>query len=224
MRRSALPLIGATLLAAAVVASLEASQPAQPWRDPSPHQVRWVTVDSSVRVEVLDWGGSGPPVVLRGCYLSAHVYDEFAPKLTSQFRVYGITRRGIGASDRPATGYAVQRSADDLREVLDALGLQKSLVLGTSCAGQVQTVFASQHPDRLFGLIYLDGASDPTRRPLNTIRRCRTSRRCRVRPRRWPTSTPVRSRPIGWRSDARAALRFPKRNSATASPPGRTAR
>lgn len=32
-----------------------------PWRDPSSHQARFVTVDSSVRLEVLDWGGSGTP-------------------------------------------------------------------------------------------------------------------------------------------------------------------
>ena len=100
---------------------------AQEWRDPSPHQVRWITVDSSIRLEVLDWEGSGPPLVLLGCYLSAHSYDEFAPKLTNQFHVYGITRRGIGASDKPATGYAVQRSVDDLLEVLDSLKAQKSL-------------------------------------------------------------------------------------------------
>ena len=147
------------------LASQAHSQAAAQWRDPSPHQVRWITVDSSIRLEVLDWGGSGPPLVLLGCYLSAHQYDEFAPKLTNQFHVYGLTRRGIGASDKPATGYAVQRSADDLLEVLDSLKAQKPLLVGVSCAGQVQTLFASQYPDRLSGLVYLDGASDPTTPP-----------------------------------------------------------
>ena len=33
------------------------SQASNPWRDPSPHQVRFVSVDKSVRLEVLDWGG-----------------------------------------------------------------------------------------------------------------------------------------------------------------------
>jgi pimeloyl-ACP methyl ester carboxylesterase len=138
---------------------------ASSWRDPSPHQVRRVTVDSSVQLEVLEWGGSGPPLVLLACYLSTHVYDEFAPKLTNQFRVYGITRRGIGASDKPATGYAVQRSANDVLEVLNSLKLQKSVLVGHSCAGQILTMFASQHSDRLLGLVYLDGASDPTMTP-----------------------------------------------------------
>ena len=157
--------IAAGLLTAQVLAAPQASQSARPWRDPSPHQVRWITVDSSVRLEVLDWGGSGPPLVLLGCYLSAHMHDEFAPKLTNQFHVYGMTRRGIGASDKPATGYAVPRSANDVLEVLDALNLQKSLLVGTSCAGQILTMFASQHSDRLRGLVYLDGATDPTLTP-----------------------------------------------------------
>jgi non-heme chloroperoxidase len=160
--RSILRLVGAGLLTAQALAAPQASQSAPPWRDPSPHQVRWITVDSSVRLEVLDWGGSGPPAVLLGCYLTAHVHDEFAPKLTNQFHVYGVTRRGIGASDKPTTGYAVQRSANDVLEVLDSLNLQKSLLVGTSCAGQILTLFASQHSDRLSGLVYIDGASDPT--------------------------------------------------------------
>ena len=153
------------MIAAGLLASLAAplaSQSPSPWRDPSPHQVRWTTVDSSVRLEVLDWGGTGPPLVLLGCYLTAHSYDEFAPELTNQFHVYGLTRRGIGASDKPAAEYSVQRSADDLLDVLDSLKARTSLLVGNSCAGQVLTRFASQHSDRLNGLVYLDGASDPT--------------------------------------------------------------
>ena len=154
--------LGLALLVTQAVVAQPAPQSAPTWRDPSPHHVRWITVDSSVRLEVLDWGGSGPPLVLLGCYLTAHVHDEFAPKLTNQFHVYGMTRRGIGASDKPTTGYTVQRSANDVLEVLDSLNLQKSLLVGTSCAGQILTVFASQHSDRLRGLVYIDGASDPT--------------------------------------------------------------
>jgi pimeloyl-ACP methyl ester carboxylesterase len=154
--------LGLALLVTQAVVAQPAPQSAPTWRDPSPHQVGWITVDSSVRLEVLDWGGSGPPLVLLGCYLTAHVHDEFAPKLTNQFHVYGITRRGIGSSDKPTTGYTVPRSANDVLEVLDSLNVQKSLLVGTSCAGQVMTVFASQHSDRLRGLVYIDGASDPT--------------------------------------------------------------
>jgi pimeloyl-ACP methyl ester carboxylesterase len=160
--RSTLFGIGLCVLGTFVLALRPGAQSSGARRDPSPHQVRWVTVDSAVKLEVLDWGGSGPALVLFACYLSTHVYDEFAPKLTNQFHVYGITRRGIGASDRPATGYSVEQSANDLFEVFNSLNLQRALLVGHSCAGQVLTMFAAQHADRLRGLVYLDGASDPT--------------------------------------------------------------
>lgn len=61
-------------------------QGAASWRDPSPHEERFVTVDSSVKLEVLDWGGSGRPVLFVGCYLTGHVYEDIAPKLTDRFQ------------------------------------------------------------------------------------------------------------------------------------------
>jgi pimeloyl-ACP methyl ester carboxylesterase len=132
------------------------------WRDPSPHQVRFVTVDSSVRLEVLDWGGSGRPILFVGCYLTAHVYDDIAPKLTDQFRVDAVTRRGVGASDHPATGYDPQRRADDILEVISAIGMQKPILIGNSCGGDILHTLGAQHPDRVGGLVYLDAAEDPT--------------------------------------------------------------
>ena len=162
--RSGLVLAGFATLVQSVWA-LQPAQSAVDWRDPSPHQVRWMTVDSSVRLEVLDWGGSGRPVVLLGCYLTAHLYDDFAPKLTDRFHVYGITRRGLGASDKPSSGYTVQRSSDDVLEVLDALKLNKPILIGYSCAGQVLSMLGAQHSERLGGLVYFDAADDPTLTP-----------------------------------------------------------
>lgn len=132
------------------------------WRDPSPHQVRFVVVDSSVRLEVLDWGGTGRPILFVGCYLSAHVYDEIAPKLTDQFHVYAVTRRGVGASDRPTTGYDPQRRAADVLDVIVALGMQKPILVGNSCGGAILHSLGAEHPERLGGLVYLDAAEDPT--------------------------------------------------------------
>jgi pimeloyl-ACP methyl ester carboxylesterase len=154
----------AVLSAASVAVLAFGSQPTE-WRDPSPHAVRRVTVDSSVQLEVLDWRGSGPPMVLLACYVSAHMYDEFAPKLANEFRVYGITRRGIGASDKPTSGYSVRRSVADVVAVLNELKLQRVVLIGHSCAGQILTMFAAQHSNRLQGLVYLDGAGDPTMTP-----------------------------------------------------------
>src|SRR5438105_3869561 len=50
--------------------------------DRSPHKVQFVSVEPGVSLEVLDWGGTGRPVVfLAGAGCTAHIYDEFAPHL-----------------------------------------------------------------------------------------------------------------------------------------------
>ena len=82
---------------------LKRATPETAWKDPSPHSAQFVNVDKDVKLEVLDWGGptSGQGrtmVLVPGLGNTAHVFDQFAPKLTAQYHVYGITRRGFGAS------------------------------------------------------------------------------------------------------------------------------
>jgi pimeloyl-ACP methyl ester carboxylesterase len=131
-------------------------------QDPSKHQVRFVTVEQGVQLEVLDWGGAGRPIVLlAGSGNSAHVFDDFAPKLTDCCHVYGITRRGYGASSQPASGYDDQRLADDVLQILDSLKIAAPALAGHSMAGGELTTLGNQHSDRLAGLVYLDALGDP---------------------------------------------------------------
>ena len=147
----------------AVACALTADPPSSGgWKDPSKHEVDFVTVDKDVRLEVLDWGGSGIPIVLLAGYgHSAHVYDDFAPKLTDVARVVGITRRGFGASSHPDSGYDDQRLADDVLAVIDALQLRKPVLVGHSLGGSELTTLGNQHSGRLSGLVYLDALQDP---------------------------------------------------------------
>ncbi len=140
----------------AFVLPLCAQDPA-PWSDPSPHQVQFVTVDENVKLEVLDWGGSGRPLVfIPGLGNTAHVFDDFAPKLTARYHVYGITRRGFGASSAPTSGYDSDRLGDDALAVLDGLKLDRPVLAGHSLGGEELSSIGSRHPDRVAGLIYLD--------------------------------------------------------------------
>ncbi len=139
------------------------AQQAASWHDPSPHKVQFVTVEKDVKLEVLDWAGSGRPIVLlAGSGNTAHVFDAFAPKLNSEFHVYGVTRRGFGDSSKPDSGYDDQRLADDVLAVLDSLKIDKPVLVGHSMAGSELTTIGDQHSDRLSGLIYLDANDDPT--------------------------------------------------------------
>jgi non-heme chloroperoxidase len=128
-----------------------------PWRDPSPHQVRFVTVAPNVNLETLDWGGRGRPVVLlAGGGNTAHVFDDFALKLTGRYRVYGITRRGSPPSSVPEEGYSGDQMGNDVLAAIDALGLKRPVLVGHSFAGQEMSNVATRHPERVAALIYLD--------------------------------------------------------------------
>ena len=129
------------------------------WKDPSPHTSRFVTVEKGVRLEVLDWGGSGRPLVLlAGGGDTAHVFDDFATKLTPSFHVYGITRRGFGQSDFSPEGYGADRLGDDVLTVLDSLELKKPVLVGHSLGGEELSSLATRHPNRVAGLVYLEAA------------------------------------------------------------------
>jgi non-heme chloroperoxidase len=146
------------LLVAFFAPSLSAQQHVA-WHDPSPHRVQFVTVDENVKLEVLDWGGSGRPLVLlAGLGNTAHVFDDFAPKLTPEYHVYGITRRGFGASSIPASGYSADRLGEDVLAVLDRLKLDRPVLVGHSIAGGELSSVGSRHPERIAGLIYLEAA------------------------------------------------------------------
>jgi non-heme chloroperoxidase len=135
------------------------SQGSAVWKDPSPHITRFVSVDKDVRLEVLDWGGSGRPIVLlAGGGNTAHVFDGFAPKLTAYYHVYGITRRGFGTSGYSATDDPAGRLGDDVVAVIDALKLNRPILAGHSLAGAELSSVASGHPGRVAGLVYLDAA------------------------------------------------------------------
>jgi non-heme chloroperoxidase len=112
---------------------LKHATPATAWADPSPHSVQFVNVEKDVKLEVLDWGGSGRSLVfIPGLGNTAHIFDQFAPKFTGQFHVYGITRRGFGASCAPASGYSADRLGDNALAVLDALKIAKPVLAGHS--------------------------------------------------------------------------------------------
>lgn len=129
------------------------------WNDPSPHKVQFVTVEKGVKLEVLDWGGNGQPIVLlAGLGNTAHAFDDFAPKLTRNFHVFGITRRGFGVSTIAQSGYSADRLGDDVIAVLDSLKINKPVIIGHSIAGEELSSIGTRFPQRISKLIYLEAA------------------------------------------------------------------
>jgi non-heme chloroperoxidase len=143
--------------------------------------VQFVAVEPSVKLEVLDWGGTGRPMILlAGLGNTAHVFEDLAQRLRASYHVYGITRRGFGRSSVPAEGYSANRLGDDVIAVVDSLHLVNPVLVGHSIAGEELSSVGSRHGDRVAGLVYLDAAdayafydttSGDTRVDLDELRR-----------------------------------------------------
>jgi pimeloyl-ACP methyl ester carboxylesterase len=143
----------------AVMGTVNHARVAQAASEPA---AQMVTAAPNVQLEVLDWGGPAnarPLVFLAGLGDTAHVYDGFARRFTAKYRVYGITRRGFGASSKPEptdANYSADRLGEDVVAVLDALHLDHPVVAGHSIAGEELSWIGTHDAQRVAGLIYLD--------------------------------------------------------------------
>jgi non-heme chloroperoxidase len=145
----------AAVLAIAIV-QLAAAAP------PLPPKTGFVTANG-IKLHYVDWGGSGDTILfLPGFNDSAHVYDNFAPRFADHFHAIGLTRRGVGESDKPKDGYDTSTRVEDIRQFLDALGIARVILIGHSMAGDELTLFASRYPQRIIKLVYYDAAFDRT--------------------------------------------------------------
>jgi pimeloyl-ACP methyl ester carboxylesterase len=121
----------------------------------------FLAVLRGVRIHYLDFGGSGPPLLLlAGIGNTAHAYDDFAPRLTDRYHVYALTRRGFGESSHPDSGYDMDRLVLDIRSAMDSLKLTRVDLIGHSFAGQEMTKFVRENPGRVRRMVYLEGAFD----------------------------------------------------------------
>jgi pimeloyl-ACP methyl ester carboxylesterase len=125
--------------------------------DASPHRVGFVT-RSGVRLHYLEWGTSGPVVVLLPGYaLTAHAFDDVGRLLASDFRVIAVTPRGFGESDAPDSAeYTIRTMVADLTVLLDSLGIDHAALVGHSISGATIAEFARAHPARVTKLVFLD--------------------------------------------------------------------
>jgi pimeloyl-ACP methyl ester carboxylesterase len=129
------------------------------WSDPSPHTSHFAVVNG-VRLHYLDWGGAGPPLVLiPGFGDTPHCFDDLAPSLRDRHRVLAYARRGHGRSEAKPP-YDIDTLVEDLRQLLDQLGLDSVCLVGWSLGGGEITRFAELHPGRVLTLTYLDAALD----------------------------------------------------------------
>jgi non-heme chloroperoxidase len=127
-----------------------------------PKRDLYVSVEDGVKDEVLDWGGSGRPMVLlAGQGVTARGWRPIVPDLVLKYHVYSITRRGYGNSSKPpatAENYSAERLGKDVLAVLDTLNIQKPIIVAHSLGGEELSYIGTSAPQKASALIYLDAA------------------------------------------------------------------
>ncbi len=127
--------------------------------------MRQVALATGVELAVHEFG-HGEPVMLLHAWGETHrVFDRIVPLLARSLRLIVPDQRGVGESAKPADGYAVHDSADDVIALLDVLELDSCWLLGTSSGGYVAQHVAVDHPERVRGLVLVGAPSDLRRSP-----------------------------------------------------------
>lgn len=100
----------------------------------------------------------GNPVVLvHGFSVPYFIWDPTYEFLTSfGFRVLRYDLFGRGFSDRPRIRYDIDLFCQQLRDLLDKLGIHKTNLVGLSMGGPITAYFASRHPERVAKLVMVD--------------------------------------------------------------------
>jgi pimeloyl-ACP methyl ester carboxylesterase len=129
--------------------------------------------------------GSGFPLVLTYCLGgNTSMWSGQIDAFSERYRLIVWDPRGHGQSESPAdpSQYSVQRSAEDLRGLLDHLGIDRAHIGGLSMGGGIAARFAVTYPERVVSLMILDSntasgvPTSPAMRQIRetTINLCKT--------------------------------------------------
>jgi pimeloyl-ACP methyl ester carboxylesterase len=123
---------------------------------------RGTPAGDAVSLRAWEWPGDGPAtLLLHGIGNYGRYWDFFADAVGGRLRLIAPDARGHGESGRPVDDYAPQAFVADAVAILDALGVDRALVVGHSMGGTHAIRLAAAHPDRVARLVIVDAGPEP---------------------------------------------------------------
>ena len=136
-----------------VVTALPAVADVQPY--PNGFSVKEVPANgTTIHVRV---GGTGPAVVLvHGYGDTGDMWAPLAAALVAKHTVIVPDLRGMGLSAVADSGFEKKNQAKDIADVLDALQVQRTDIIGHDIGNMVAFAFAERYPERTSSLVMMD--------------------------------------------------------------------
>ncbi len=101
--------------------------------------------------------GDGYPVILvEGYGAKKEEWIAQIGPLSEHFKIITLDNRGSGKSDRPNYPYTMEMFADDIKGLMDFLGLKKAHIVGKSLGGMIVQIFALKYPQYVNKLVLLN--------------------------------------------------------------------
>ncbi|MCK6078536.1 alpha/beta fold hydrolase [Paenibacillus silvae] len=123
---------------------------------------RYVQVEPNVKVYVEDIGEGTPVLFLHGWPVNYKMFEYQLNVLPHHgIRTIAMDFRGYGLSDKPSTGYDYDRMADDVRAVIDDLGLKDAVLAGFSMGGAIAAHYMVRHQGHGISRLALLSAAAP---------------------------------------------------------------
>jgi 3-oxoadipate enol-lactonase len=109
-----------------------------------------------------DTGGNNIPLLLiHGFPLDRTLWSAQTSALADVARVIAPDLRGFGESSLPTGAVTMETYADDLRDLLNALGVQRAVIAGLSMGGYIAFAFYRKSAARVRALILADTRATP---------------------------------------------------------------
>lgn len=125
---------------------------------------QFVDIGGGVTVHLRDEGPRDAPaiILLHGSNADLHTWEPWVEGLKGQYRVIRFDQVGHGLTGPdPKEDYSTANYVADIGAVADKLGLKQFILGGNSMGGKHALAFAIAHPERLTGLVLVDGSGGP---------------------------------------------------------------
>jgi 3-oxoadipate enol-lactonase len=112
--------------------------------------VPYAQINDGIQLYYEFTGPEDAPVILQfgGGLFGRHNFGLVNDGFRETFRLLSFDARGYGASSSPREAYSIEGWADDGAALLDAVGLERALIHGTSMGGMIAIAFTAKFPEK----------------------------------------------------------------------------